>query len=84
MPGCPMKLDSSTARALPGCPMILDGSTAMAYCACGKCKWGYYEYFFSPIIALSFLSLSSLGDGSICIKILSQRVVKPATTNRPI
>ena len=39
-------------------------SRARAYCACGRCKWGLFGHFYSPLSFLSSFSLS-LGDGPI-------------------
>ena len=43
---------------------------------------GRFGHFFSPLSFLSSFSLS-LGDGPILTEILSQRAVKPKTTNQP-
>ena len=51
-------------------------------CACNRCGWGLFGHFYSPLSFLSTFSLS-LGDGSIWTEILSQRAVKPKTTNQP-
>ena len=52
-------------------------------CACSRCGCGIIGHFFlSSIFSLSF-SLS-LGDGPIQTEILSERAVKPKTTNQPI
>ena len=56
--GCTMALGK---LPVPGRPTNLDYSRARAYCACGRCGWGLFGHFYSP---LSFLSLS-LGDGPI-------------------
>ena len=55
---------------------------ARAYCACSRCGWGLFGRFFSRLSFLFSFSLS-LGDGLIQTEILSQRAVKPETTNQP-
>ena len=67
---------------VPGRPTNLDFSRARAYCACSRCEWGLFGHFFSHLSLLFSFSLS-LGDGPILTEILSQRAVKPKTTNRP-
>ena len=57
-------------------------SRARAYCARRRCGWGLFGHFYSQLSFLSFFSLS-LGDGPIKTEILSQRAVKPKTTNQP-
>ena len=57
-------------------------SRARAYCTRSRCGWGLFGHFYSPLSFLSSFSLS-LGDGSIYTEILSQRAVKPKTTNQP-
>ena len=67
---------------VPGRPTILDFCRARAYCACSRCGWGMFGQFYSH---LSFFCCSfslPLGDGLIQTKILSQRAVKPETTNQ--
>ena len=66
--GRPTYLDSSRARAL--------------YFTCSRCRWGLFGHFFSHLSFLFSFSLS-LGDGPILTEILSQRAVKPKTTNQP-
>ena len=66
----------------PGRPTTLDNSRARAYCAYSRCGWGLFGYFFSRLSFLFSFSLS-LGDGPIYTEILSQRAVKPKTTNQP-
>ena len=66
---------------VPGRPANLDYSRARAYCACSRCGWGWFGHFFSHLSFLFSFSLS-LGDGPIKTEILSQRVVKPSTTNQ--
>ena len=65
-----------------GRPTNLDHSRARAYCACSRCGWGLFGIFLSHLSFLSSVSLS-LGDGPIETEILSQRAVKPKTTNQP-
>ena len=67
---------------VPGRPTYSDSSAARAYCACGGCSRGLFGHFFSHLSLLFSFSLS-LGDGPIYIEILSQRAVKPKTTNQP-
>ena len=67
---------------VPGRPTDLVSSRARAYCACGRCGWGLFGHFFSHLSLLFSFSLS-LGDGPIKTEILSQRAVKPKTTNQP-
>ena len=64
-----------------GRPTSLDDSRARAYRACSRCGWGVFGHFFSHISFLFSFSLS-LGDGPIWTGILSQRAVKPKTTNQ--
>ena len=52
--------------SVPGRPTNLDYSRARACCACSGCGWGMFGHFISR---LSFF-------------ILSQRAVKPKTTNQ--
>ena len=54
------------------------GPTALTVGAGG----GVWTFFLSSNISLIFLPLS-LGDGPIETEILSQRAVKPKTTNQP-
>ena len=42
---------------LPGRPINLDDSRARAYCACSRCNWGL-DFFLSSIISLFILPLS--------------------------
>ena len=44
-----------------GRPTYLERSMARAYCACSRCGWGLFGYFFSRLSFLFF----SLGDGPI-------------------
>ena len=66
----------------PGHPTIGitvgQGPTALAVGAGGGCL----DIFFSHLYFLSSFSLS-VGDGLIKTEILSQRAVKPKTTNQP-
>ena len=55
------------------------GPTALAVGAGG----GLFGHFYSHLFFLSSFSLS-LGDDPIKTEILSQRAVKPKTTNQPI
>ena len=68
--------------SVPGRPTSLDDSRARAYCACSRCGWGLFGHFFSYLSFLLSFSLS-LGDGPRYTEILSQRAVKPKTTNQP-
>ena len=70
---------------VPGRPADLEWSRTRAYCACIRCGWGCFGLFFlTSIVSLFSLPLSlSLGDGPIWTEILSQRTVKPKTTNQP-
>ena len=67
---------------VPGRPTIWmivgQGPIALAVGAGG----GLFGHFYSPLSFLSSFSLS-LGDGPIQTEILSQRAVKPKTTNQP-
>ena len=67
---------------VPGRPTNLDWSRTRAYCACSRCGLGLFGHFFSLLSCLSSFSLS-LGDDWIYTEILSQRAVKPKTTNLP-
>ena len=49
---------------VPGRPINLDNSRARAYCACSRCGWGLFGHFFSHLSLLFSFSLS-LGDGPI-------------------
>ena len=66
---------------VPGRPTIWitvgQGPTALAVGA----GWGLFGYFYSHLSFLSSFSVS-LGDGPIKTEILSQRAVKPKTTNQ--
>ena len=67
---------------VPGCPTNLAYSRARVYCAFSRCGWGLFGHLFSNLSLLFSFSLS-LGDSSIQTEILSQRAVKPKTTNQP-
>ena len=47
-----------------GASFNLDYSRARAYCACSRCGWGLFGYFYSQLSFLFSFSLS-LGDGPI-------------------
>ena len=38
--------------SVPGRPTSLDDSRARAYCACSRCGWGLFGYFFSHLTRL--------------------------------
>ena len=63
---------------VPGRPTNLNRNRAMVYCACSGCGWGLFGHFYSR---LSFLFSSSLSLGET--EIMSQRAVKPKSTNQP-
>ena len=67
---------------MPGRPTIWmivgQGPPVLAVGAGG----GLFGHFYSHLSSLSSFSLSS-GDGPISTEILSQRAVKPKTTNQP-
>ena len=65
---------------VPGRPTNIDYNRARAYWACSRCGWGGKDIF-TLIYPFSSFSLSS-GDGPIWTQILSQRAVKPKTTNQ--
>ena len=71
--------------SVPRRPTNLDNSRAMAYCACSRCGC-FFFFFFFLIVFLDIFSLVYLfsfpSDGSIYSEILSQRAVKPKTTNQ--
>ena len=64
---------------VPGRPTILITLGQGPYCACSRCGWGWFGHFYFHLSCSSF-SLS-FGDGPIKTEILSQRAVKPKTTN---
>ena len=68
---------------VPRRPTNLDYSRAKVCCACSRCGWGLFGHFFSRLSFLFSFSLSR-GDGPIQTEILSQRAVKPKTSNQPI
>ena len=68
---------------VPGRPSNFADSRARAYCAYSGCEWELFGHFYSHLSFLSSFSLS-LGDDPIKAEILSQRTVKPKTTNQPI
>ena len=35
--------------SVPGRPINLDNSRARAYCACSRCGWGLFGHFFSRL-----------------------------------
>ena len=59
--------------------IVGQGPIALAVGAGG----GLFGHFYSPLSFLSSFSLS-LGDGPIQTETLSQRAVKPKTTNQPM
>ena len=61
---------------VPGRPTTSEDSRAMTALVVGA-GWGVFGHFFS---CRSFLST---GDGPIKFKIMSQKAVKPITTNQP-
>ena len=66
---------------VPGRPTGLDYGGARTYCACSRCGWSCLD-----IVSLGYhfsLLSPSLGGGLILTEILSQRAVKPKTTNQP-
>ena len=68
---------------VPGRPTNLDYSRARVYCTCSRCGWGLFWTFFFSHLSLLFSFSLSLGDGPILTEKLSQRAVKPKTTNQP-
>ena len=73
--------DSAEKIPMLGCPTYLDSSRARAYCACSGCGWGLFGHFYSRLSFLFSFSLSP-GGGLIYTEIMSQRAVKPKTTNQ--
>ena len=53
------------------------------FCACSRCGWGLFGHFYSPLSFLFSFSLS-LKDSPMKTEILSQRAVKPKSTNQPV
>ena len=74
--------DGAGQTSSAGASYNLDYSRARAYCTCSWCRWGLFGHFYSHLSFLSSFSLS-LGDGPTETEILSQRAVKPKTTNQP-
>ena len=67
--------------SVPGRPTSLDNSRARTYCACSRCGWGVvWTFFLSSIFSLFFLPVFRRWPDKT--EILSQRVVKPKTTNQ--
>ena len=50
--------------SVPGCPINLGKSRARASCACSECGWALFGHFFSRLSFLFSFSLS-LEDGPI-------------------
>ena len=69
-------------HSVPGRHTNLENSRARAYCACSRCGGGLFGHIFSLVYLFYCLS-PSLGDDPILTEILSQRTVKPKTTNLP-
>ena len=63
-------------------PTNLDSSRARAYCACKRCVWGLFGHFSLVYLSLFFLPLFGRRP-DIDRNTLSQRAVKPKTTNQP-
>ena len=59
-----------------------DESRAGVYSACSTCGWVLFGHFHSHLSFFSSFSLS-LVDGPIQTEIVSQRAIKPKTTNQP-
>ena len=66
----------------PKGPTNLDYSRARVYCTCSRCGWGLFGHFFSCLSSLLFLTLWETARYRLN-EILSQRAVKPKTTNQP-
>ena len=67
-----------------GRPTNLNQSRAMAYCACSQGGWKGVWTFFSLVYHFSFLSPCLWETARYRLKkCLSQRAVKPKTTNKP-
>ena len=67
--------------SVPGHPTNLDNSRVRAYCACSRCGWGLFGHFFSHLsFSLFFLPLWK--TARYRLNLLSQRAVKPKTTNQ--
>ena len=56
--------DGAGLTSSAGASYNLDFSRATAYCACSRCGWGLFGYFYSHLSFLSSFSLP-LGDGPI-------------------
>ena len=67
---------------VPGRSSNLADSRARAYCACIGCGWGLFGHFYSHLFCLSSF-LPPFGRRPDIAEILSQRTVKPKTTNQP-
>ena len=65
-------------RSVSERPTNLDKSRTRTY---SRCWWGCLDIF--SLVCLFSLLSPSLGDGPTQTKILSQRAVKPKTTNQP-
>ena len=63
-----------------GRPTSLDYSRERTYCVCSRCGWGLFGHF-SLIYHFTFLSLSQRRPDIGLL--LSQRAIKPKTTNQP-
>ena len=66
---------------VPGRPTNLDKSRARAFCAYSRCGWGLFGLFSLVYLSLFFLPLS--GRRPDIDEILSQKAIKPKTTNQP-
>ena len=64
---------------VPGGPTNLDKSGARVYCAYSRCRWGLFGVGGGCLDI--FYHFSLLSPGSVWTEILSQRAVKPKTTN---
>ena len=65
-----------------GRPTYLEQSRARAYYSCSRCGWRLFGRFFSRLSFLLSFPLS-LEHRPLYTEILSQKVVKPKTTNQP-
>ena len=68
--------------SVPGRLTNMDNNRAWTNCAYSMCGWRLFGHFYSNLSFPSSFSLS-LGEGPIQTKTLSQRAVKPETTNQP-
>ena len=67
---------------VPGRPTNLDYSRARAYCACSRCGWGLFGYFFSHLF--SFLSPSLWETAQYRLKYCLKGPLSPEQpTNQP-